>query len=573
MGLYSDPPSLRDFRYDKPTLLVCWWVTLFCTVIILLRLAGRFIRTEKLFYEDKVAALALIPLYLRMGCVQVVLQYGTNNADFQGVVLTEKQLHDKQIASGVVLAARFFYAATYVLPCPPASGVAGALHLDLRRPQCGSPFCSRPLWFARPLFAFRFPLSIHELTSHPLARTLVRPRHVLTCEHSSLWTLKNTSLEFLKRLTSATWRRSHEVALLSLRWMLVVSFVACVISDLAECQPFDHYWQVLPDPGGRCRQAYVQLITMGVCNVVTDIMMVIFPVTIIATSSMSLKKKMQLILLFSLSLSVVGATLYRIPHVIWLHSRQQYRSLLASVELLFATVSANALVLGSFVRDRGIKKQKFHRTSTADSVTRSANRLPTLHRQWGSDEDIVREMGVGLSAELREEQEGKRKLYYASAPVSRGFVDASDGWHPAGQFQPGADRSDDALISDGQFASVDSSTAQARMSFFDVGGLLDDSNPASSCSLSREGNASIMDPAIPRARSSQSASGGLGPLRLGSTALLQDMGGLLGPSDSRSKAGREGVELEMIVQSKQEPSSSQHGLLPPVLQDSGGPLS
>lgn len=115
MALYSEPPTLREFKYDKPTLLVCWWATSFCTLIILLRLAGRFIRTERLFPEDRVAALALIPLYARMACVHYILIYGTNNAQFNGVELTDQQLRQKSIGSGLVLASRIFYAATYVI--------------------------------------------------------------------------------------------------------------------------------------------------------------------------------------------------------------------------------------------------------------------------------------------------------------------------------------------------------------------------------------------------------------------------------------------------------------------------
>lgn len=86
---------------------------MFCTVIILLRVSGRFVRTEKLFTEDKVAALALIPLFMRMACVHFILLYGTNNAQFEGVELTEEELHKKSIASGLVLLSRVLYAATY----------------------------------------------------------------------------------------------------------------------------------------------------------------------------------------------------------------------------------------------------------------------------------------------------------------------------------------------------------------------------------------------------------------------------------------------------------------------------
>jgi hypothetical protein len=112
MALYSDPPPLSTFSEDKPTLLVCWWITSFCAVIILLRITGRFLRTEKLFREDKTAALALIPLFLRMGCVHLILIWGTNNAQLADAGLSEEALSKKAIASGLVLLSRVLYAAT-----------------------------------------------------------------------------------------------------------------------------------------------------------------------------------------------------------------------------------------------------------------------------------------------------------------------------------------------------------------------------------------------------------------------------------------------------------------------------
>ncbi len=114
MTLYSDPPELRTFSQDKPTLLVCWWITIFCTTIVILRVIGRYVRTERLFAEDKLAALAIIPLFLRMGCVHVVLVYGTNNAQLADAGLSDDQLHHRSVASGLVLASRILYAATYV---------------------------------------------------------------------------------------------------------------------------------------------------------------------------------------------------------------------------------------------------------------------------------------------------------------------------------------------------------------------------------------------------------------------------------------------------------------------------
>jgi len=112
MGLYSSPPSLWALQYNKPTILVCWWATTLCTVIIALRVCGRFVRTERLFREDKMAALALIPMLLRMGCVHCILLWGTNNADYSEVVLSAEDLRRIEIASGLVLLARVLYPLT-----------------------------------------------------------------------------------------------------------------------------------------------------------------------------------------------------------------------------------------------------------------------------------------------------------------------------------------------------------------------------------------------------------------------------------------------------------------------------
>lgn len=87
-------------------------MTIFCVVLILLRVCGRFVRTEKLFSEDKTAALALVPLLLRMGCVHFILVHGTNNADLSFVRLSEDQIRKKTIASGLVLLSRVLYALT-----------------------------------------------------------------------------------------------------------------------------------------------------------------------------------------------------------------------------------------------------------------------------------------------------------------------------------------------------------------------------------------------------------------------------------------------------------------------------
>lgn len=507
MSLYSPPPPLHTQEQDKPTLLVCWWITLFCTTIILLRVCGRFIRSEKLFTEDKTAALAIIPLFLRMGCVHIILIYGTNNAQIPADISADG-LQMKQIASGLVLLSRILYA-------------------------------------------------------------------------TSLWILKYAILEFFKRLTSTSWQRSFEVSLLFIRGTLVATFAAVLISTLAECRPFRHYWQVLPDPGGQCRQGYAQLVTMAVCNASTDLLLVFFPIPIIIGSHMTVKKKFQLVMLFSLSLAVVGATLYRVPHVIWVNGSQQMRSLLASVELLFATSAANALILGSFVRDRGVKKQKYRHGSIAESTDGSLRtRRPTIHRHWGSDEDLVRDLGLGVDRELRDAQvlEGRPTT---PAPLAK-LTNDMNSWQFPARRRSHAEHSDDSLLSRDQLVASrsNSTTSPRRVSFFDVGGLLDDSQ-GRSISIRDSYNSSI-DPLSPRSIPSPTNSipASIGGFRRGSQALLQDLDGLLGSfapkpvrSSSRgSPTSPSGTELQPIPQHPGEfpYNSDDHSRTPPILVGTGG---
>ncbi|KAJ5131188.1 uncharacterized protein N7515_007227 [Penicillium bovifimosum] len=220
-----------------------------------------------------------------------------------------------------------------------------------------------------------------------------------------IWTAKVTVCEFLKRVTSLSWRRSTTIFLRFISFFLFSTLVAVVIATLAECQPFHHYWQVTPDPGAACRVGYVNLITMGTCDVITDLLLVAFPVPIMLLTQMSLKRRLALSALFCLSLLLVGITSYRVPSVIEHKGSQPYRSLLASLEILAATAVSNVLVIGSFVRDRGLKKLKYKRThgsaSVSESMDKSFERRNTvMQNQWGSDSELADGLCIRLNPEI-----------------------------------------------------------------------------------------------------------------------------------------------------------------------------
>lgn len=313
MALYSPPPPAVPFSEAKPTLLVSWWITTFCTCIVLLRLAGRYIRVEKLFLEDQVCALALVPMYIRMACVHVVLLYGTNNAQLDNLDPASEEAKHRMMGSRMVLASRIFYAAT-------------------------------------------------------------------------LWTLKLTTLEFLGRLAGASMKKAYLRQIIFLRYALGASFIAVIVSDLAECQPISKYWQVVPDPGPQCRQGFAQLLTTGISSSIIDMVLIAFPVPIVLSTKIATKRKVLLVLLFCFGFTTVAITLFRLPNIISRSGDQVYRSMWASIELFAATIVANLVALGSFLRDSGAKKKKFRRDYGSSNNTSSHRHGTAVTNDW--DEGI-----------------------------------------------------------------------------------------------------------------------------------------------------------------------------------------
>jgi hypothetical protein len=290
---------------------------------------------------------------------------------------------------------------------------------------------------------------------------------------------KFTVSEFLKRLTERFWKKGYDWGLRGIRIFLVVTFFMVLIATLAECQPVTHYWQVVPDPGPRCRQGYAQLLTMGVADIITDILLVAFPIPIIFRSAMPFKRKISLTALFSLSIILIAVTSARMPLVIEKRGLQQFRTVFASSEIVAAAVVANAIILGSFLRDRGVKKQKFKAPSTTDSMERRGSARRFTNQPCSSDEDLARSLGYRTKPELADDS----SVLPRPAPVANlGLLssDKTDGpfvnnnWQfppqELGVFQHGGDTK---LTAADLRDPMPSPRAGRRVSWVDAGGLLE----------------------------------------------------------------------------------------------------
>lgn len=362
-----------------------------------------------------------------------------------------------------------------------------------------------------------------------------------------IWMSKWTVSEFLKRITIHLWRSSYEFTLHCIRIFLLVTLVGVIIATLAECQPFDHYWQVVPDPGPQCRQNYAQLLTMGSADIITDILLVAFPIPIVLRSGQTWRRKLQTSALFSTSIALILITGFRMPEVISNLGRQQYRTVWASSEILASAFVSNFVIIGSFIRDKGTKKNKYKSSSVSDSIDRTSTRRPTIAAQsMNSEEDLFRFLGCRMPEHLQDSPEPLPRLAPVALPaMSSPFAEkGSNTDAPRREPIEGSDsdvspshQSGDDLPLPSPSPSTETSPRK-KISFFDVGGLLENGsiNPPSPA-MSQSRSVTLVSNGTSHTIATDFAPSGHTPprSRRGSRAFLSDIGANLTPSTSRSE--------------------------------------
>lgn len=308
---------------------------------------------------------------------------------------------------------------------------------------------------------------------------------------------------------------------------------------------------------------------MGMCDIVTDILLIAFPIPVVLQSGQSWKRKAQMIILFSLSIIMIGVTATRMPQVISHQGRQQYRTVWASGEILASVSVSNGVILGSFLRDKGTKKNKYRNHSFSESLERTATRRPTLStlHSGESEEDLFRSVGIRMPAYL---QSDKSLVSPRPAPPALPAKHSPrHGKHGDSRHEEGERSSD----SDSSMHKSNAPEALPSPSLFDVGNLLESNHQSrpdeqSYFPATLSSGTSTMDFAMaspsPHARS-------------GSRTFLRDVGGVL--------TGREGTASPRRHRSRNrsrtKSDSAPIGVLGPrperhetqvSLQDAGGLL-
>ena len=264
------------------------------------------------------------------------------------------------------------------------------------------------------------------------------------------------------------------------------------------------------------------------------------------------------------------------------------------MEVLAAAAVSNALVLGSFVRDRGTKKQRWRHGGSTGGQSSTEHRAQTprravTQRNWGSDADLVSDLGIGCAPELSEKDSStKPRPAPIALPSSKYAKNLTPGptEHPGSEALSDKEQEKSGAPHELHLSSTGLPTTPRGPSFFDVGGLLgDDDHPTRSRqqSVTVPQYRNFSRPNSPIHSTSMTfpePSGSAGS----SSAFLADVGGLMsqnaGLSESRAAHAERGISLaDVLRETGPNPphpanqTSQQCKSSPPEIQDAGGLLS
>ncbi|KAL7273828.1 hypothetical protein RUND412_003294 [Rhizina undulata] len=238
-----------------------------------------------------------------------------------------------------------------------------------------------------------------------------------------IWSQKFCITVFYKRLIPFD---ELGPGLKAIRWSLLVTFLATVISVFAECRPTEKASysrrrtampssvhsasnDVRPQRGYRlipCLLSGLRYLAVPTpsSHVCPNILLPTLLLNVQCRTNVPINvyRKIQLMFLLSLSLVCVVVSLCKVPNVINRLGAQPYRSLWASFECLAGCVVANAVVLNSFARDKGPRRR-----SAEDDVIVTIRKYRLKQDLEASAsgnldtnlDDDMRMMGIGLPRE------------------------------------------------------------------------------------------------------------------------------------------------------------------------------
>ncbi|CAG5169333.1 uncharacterized protein ALTATR162_LOCUS7028 [Alternaria atra] len=131
-----------------------------------------------------------------------------------------------------------------------------------------------------------------------------------------LWSLKLCVAFFYLRLTSGLQKYTTRIYIAL--GLIITTFIVIIFTIYLSCRPFNHYWQISPDPGNACQAAVSKpIIWMTfVFNVSTDVYLLLIPIPMLWKSSLKKYKKIAATLVLSAGILVIVCATLKSIYVI-----------------------------------------------------------------------------------------------------------------------------------------------------------------------------------------------------------------------------------------------------------------
>ncbi|KAH9906912.1 hypothetical protein F4778DRAFT_778344 [Xylariomycetidae sp. FL2044] len=123
-----------------------------------------------------------------------------------------------------------------------------------------------------------------------------------------IWVLKGVLLLLYNKLTMGLWQ--HKLAKLMMV-ISVLTFLASLFWHIFSCFPTYKAWQIKPFPGDACTLRQGNYIIITILDVVTDLGIIAIPLPMLLQSTLSLRRKLSLGILFSSGVFVMTCSIVR----------------------------------------------------------------------------------------------------------------------------------------------------------------------------------------------------------------------------------------------------------------------
>ena len=119
---------------------------------------------------------------------------------------------------------------------------------------------------------------------------------------------------------------------------LLLTFIASIVTVFTGCTPLRRSWQINPNPGD-CTIGSIWIYTYEVSNIITDVLLMAVPLSLIMSAKIAVMQRLRILLLFSIGILLISISIVRI--IRGKDSRSQAgHTLWASLEVLFASIVA-----------------------------------------------------------------------------------------------------------------------------------------------------------------------------------------------------------------------------------------